>query len=538
MFFRLLALVLILGSGALRIVYLVHDFPLDLSPDEAHYWDWSRHLDWSYYSKGPLVAWLIRASCALLGDWSIALSGNEMAAVRLPAVLCGSLTLLGLYLLTLRAYQSDKLALGVVTIALTLPVFAAGSLLMTIDAPYVCCWTWALVLAHRLLFPSRPEASLRASGVLWLLLGLVMGLGILAKYTMVLFIPSLGLFLLFSRRHRLLLLRPAFWSGLLVAALCCLPVLVWNAEHDWVTFRHVGKQAGVQGESALNWLGPLDYLAGQLALLLGFWFIPYAWSVGTSALQRTADNGQRAFLLCLSAPMFMIFLAFSLKTKVQLNWPVTAYLSGLVLAAGWLARQWVSPVVWWRWLSRGTIVFASLLGLGITVLMHHTEWLYPLTTHHSPLIPYHSQLTNPRRWDPTCRLRGWRILAAEVERLGWELRAEGVEPVLAASGWALPGEIAFYLPDHPEVYSFGLATGGRHSQYDLWRPNPVWDAECFMGRTFIYVGGLTPAVHDAFERVERPRLVTCVVEGIEVAAWPVTVCRGFRGFGALSSGGY
>ena len=73
---------LILVSSALHVAYLVHDCPLDLAPDEAHYWDWSRHLDWSYYSKGPLIALLIRGSCDLVGTWSEALTGD--AGARRP----------------------------------------------------------------------------------------------------------------------------------------------------------------------------------------------------------------------------------------------------------------------------------------------------------------------------------------------------------------------------------------------------------------------------------------------------------------------
>src|SRR5207248_1817565 len=65
-----LAGLLILAAAVFHLVYLAALCPLDLAPDEAHYWDWSRHLDWSYYSKGPLVAWLIRASCELVGSWS------------------------------------------------------------------------------------------------------------------------------------------------------------------------------------------------------------------------------------------------------------------------------------------------------------------------------------------------------------------------------------------------------------------------------------------------------------------------------------
>src|SRR5207244_1503678 len=102
---------LILGSAALRLAYLAYDCPLDLAPDEAHYWDWSRHLDWSYYSKGPLVAYLIRAATLLAGD---AQTANLMMVVRLPAVLCGSLLLLSLYVLTIQVYRNATLALEVI----------------------------------------------------------------------------------------------------------------------------------------------------------------------------------------------------------------------------------------------------------------------------------------------------------------------------------------------------------------------------------------------------------------------------------------
>src|SRR5215831_17992808 len=125
----LLTIGLILTSTGLRIAYLAHDCPLELAPDEAHYWDWSRHLDWSYYSKGPLVAYLIRAGCVLVGSWSRSLTGTDMLGVRLPAVVCGSLLLVSLYILTVQVYRREGLAFAVVALALTSPVFVAGSTL-------------------------------------------------------------------------------------------------------------------------------------------------------------------------------------------------------------------------------------------------------------------------------------------------------------------------------------------------------------------------------------------------------------------------
>ena len=134
-----------------------------------------------------------------------------------------------------------------------------------------------------------------------------------------------------------------------------------------------------------------------------------------------------------------------------------------------------------------------------------------------------------RRFDPTCRLRGWQTLGAKVDEVCEQLRAEGIEPVLAGTDWALPGEIGFYCAGHPAVYSVGPVLGDRHSQYDEWHPNPVDDPECFVGRTFVIVGGF-PTALGGFDSIDEPRTVTHYEQGQPVASWTVTVCRGFRGF--------
>ena len=247
-----------LGFRALHVRYLAHDCPLDLAPDEAHYWQWSRHLDASYYSKGPLTAYLIRGSCELFGE--------SVFAVRLPAVVCGTFLLIGLYVLTARCFGNERLALLVAGITVTMPALAMCRTLMTIDAPFTCLWTWALVVGHHAFFRRSPWA--------WPALGIVIGLGILAKYTMALWIPSAMLFLVISPEHRPLLRRPGIWIAWILAGLCCLPILWWNFHNDWVTFRHVGSQTGmsIEAKSMIRWLGPIQLIAEQCALLLGVGF--------------------------------------------------------------------------------------------------------------------------------------------------------------------------------------------------------------------------------------------------------------------------
>jgi hypothetical protein len=518
---RVLAALLIGGTAALHVGYLARDCPLDLAPDEAHYWDWSRHLDWSYYSKGPLVAYLIRAGTTVAASVSERLTGSDMLAVRLPAVLCGSLLLVSLYVLTVQVFGREGLAVGVVAAGLTLPAVTAGSSLMTIDAPYTCCWGWALVLGHRALF--------RGAGWAWPAAGFVVGLGILAKYTMVLWLPSLGLFLLTTPTYRRLLWGRHFWALVLAAGICCLPILVWNMQHDWVTFLHVGGQAGLRGTpGGIRWLGPFNYVGVQCALLLVFWFVTWVAAMIAHRPWREPDAGVR-YLWWMSAPMFTVFLLFSLKTAEEPNWPITAYISGLVLGAAWLARQLQAPRTWYRWATAAALAMGCLAGLALNWCMHYSQALQPLLLAVSGPASPQNQLPL-RRFDPTCRLRGWRTLAAAVDRTCAALRAEGVEPLLAGAGWTIPGELGFYCAGRPQVYSLGLAAGDRHSQYDLWRPNPVQDSQEFAGRTFIVVGDVPANVLTAFAQVEASRLIVYHERGQPVAWWKVTVCRGFRGF--------
>jgi len=517
---RILAAVMICAAAVLHIAYLGLNCPLDLAPDEAHYWDWSRHLDWSYYSKGPLVAYLIRAGCFLAGSWSQQLTASEMLAVRLPAVACGALLLVSLYILTVQIFGRESLACGVVALLLTSPLIAVGSSLMTIDSPYTCCWGWALVLGHM--------AFIRGSPWAYPVLGLVVGLGILAKYTMVLFIPSASLFLLASPMHRALLWRRGFWVMSAVAALCCLPILLWNMQHDWVSLLHVRGQAGLRQDGGVRWTGPLIYLGTQAALLLGFWFMAWACAMIAFRPWKATDPGTR-YLWWLSAPMFAFFLLFSLKTSEEPNWPVTAYLSGLVLTVPWIIEQARSHRRLYRYATVACLASACGLGLGGSLLLHHSDWFQPVLI---AIVGPPTQ-TRPlplRRLDPTCRLRGWRFFAAEVDRLRLEVEAEGTEPVIAAASWTLPGELAFYCRGNPVVYSVGLILGDRHSQYDLWRPNPVEDSALFVGRTFVFVGDLHPTIAAAFASVGTPQSVVYEERGQPIARLTLTVCRGFRGF--------
>src|SRR4051794_26376776 len=228
----ILALVLALGFLS-HVRYLTHDCPLDLSGDEAQYRDWSRNLDLSYYSKGPLVAYIIRASCAIFGD--------TMPGVRYPAVAFAAGTSIVTYLLTKKLFGSERLALGAVLLNHLVPMFVAGSVLMTIDPPMFFCWALATYFAAIAIFDQKRWA--------WPLVGLAIGTGFLAKYAVMLWFVGLLVFLLLDERERR---RQSLGGALLafgIALLMTIPVIVWNAQHGWVSFHHVAHQTGASGGS-------------------------------------------------------------------------------------------------------------------------------------------------------------------------------------------------------------------------------------------------------------------------------------------------
>jgi hypothetical protein len=403
-------------------------------------------------------------------------------------------------------------------------------MLMTIDSPYTCLWCWALVLGHRAIFAGSTWN--------WAVLGIVIGLGILAKYTMILFFASLGLFLLFSPKYRHLFFRPGLWLCVIIAGVFSLPILYWNAAHDWVGLWHVRQLAGVSHEdSRFHWYGPVLFLTTQCGLLMGLWFIVWLRGMWAGRPWRETDS-PRLYLWWMSAFTFIFFLGFSFTTNgCEPNWPVAGYLSGMVLAAGWLAEEAKRVAGWHRVLFRFGIATACILGIALTALLHVTPQLTPVLAAMVP-PPDEESVAPIRRLDPTTRMRGWQTLARALDQEIDRLRAQGIEPIVVGCTWNLPGELAFYSQRKPEVFSLGLALGYRHSQYDFWQPNPVSDPEQFVGRTFLFIGDHHEIRNtNAFADVALPLMVRHQEAGVPVAVWQITVCRGFRGFTADPANG-
>ncbi len=530
----ILAALLLLGFGS-HLHYLTHDCPIDLSGDETYYWDWSRRLDLCYYSKPPMVALLIRASCAIFGD--------VMPAVRLPALILALGTSLCTYWLTRKLFGSDRIALGAVLLNHLVPMFIAGSVMMTIDPPMFFFWALTTCFAAR--------AVLDHSEWAWMGVGLAMGMGVLCKFMMPLWIVGLLLFLIIDRHSRRYLRLPRLWMAVGIAMIFAVPVLIWNWQHHWVSLLHV-KGDTSPDEKGVSPFGWLECLAGQfMALGPGLAIIIVGAIVHALRDRGVYDPYRRAmrFLVCMGLPYFAIVAAWSCRVKIQVNWPAPAYFSLIVLAAYFLATRMQSADSWrpwrlWFWLTVG-------LGLVAIPLVHNTDLLYrpvlamgklfakeraaraPAST--MPAMQAADDDASqrgwtPRKWDPSYRVRGWRQLGAYVSIL----LESHPDAIILCEKYDWAGSLAFYVKGQPKIYYVGSwfadpERRGRWCQYDLWADRQL-DRPELRGKTAIFVG-YTPSADfvSAFEKVGRPMHVPVYCRDLTIRAFNIWVCEGFRG---------
>ncbi len=468
---------------------------LDLSPDEAHYWEWSRRLDLSYYSKGPLVAYVIYVLTATFGTSAL--------VIRLGAVGLSLVGAVGLYRLGREAFPDARAALLAVIGLQVTPLVWAGSLLMTIDPPFLVLWILTLLCLYRGLVDGR--------GTAWLAAGCTVGLGLLAKYAMLFVLPGIVLYVWRAPEARRWLSRREPYIAGAVALILFAPVLVWNVRQGWVSAWHVASQGRGRGWSVGTVLDFLGSQVGVLSPLVAGILVWAAWYGVHHGLMRRREPYR--FLTAFALPILLFYLLLSLQGKVQANWAAAAYPPLALVAAGALVERRALMAPARRRAQTAFLAGAGMIALALIGAGHATD-----------------RLGVPPRLDPTTRLRGWRELGLAVSTLRREMpRPE--RTFLLSDRYQLTSELAFYVESRPPAYNVNL--GRRLNQYDFWEgPNARlgWDA--------IYVRdgveALDLRVSAAFERIDGPSLVEVRRGGRVVRTFALYRGYGFRGFGPPS----
>lgn len=474
------AVALILAVTLLRMAWLCWFSPYELSADEAQYWDWSRRLELSYHTKGPGIAWLIAASVRVLGvsEWGVRAAAPVCWAVMAWALARAAFTVGG----------SRAAAWGVLAL-LSVPAYSACALLMTIDVPLLACWSLAVLALLHLGTPVCPAGR---AVVLGLMFGVAVGVGMLFKYTAALLLPGAAVYLwltLGPARSRAL----ALGSALLGASVCLIPVVIWNHSHGWSSLAHLlghvnmpggdlSPGAGAGAGYSPSWT--LEYLGVQ-AVIVGPILVAMALAVAAGlrhadgAVRRTALLG-----LCGAAPVLLFYLLVTIRTDVEGNWPIAAYVSlvpvtGAILAGASPLKGCLRLGAHWG------VGYGVVAGLGMTMLV--------------PL----ARLPGIGRYVPMYRLSGSRELAGRVDAVRAELAAtDAGTPIVIASRYGTTALLAFYLPDRPVVYCAGKRLGDRHSPYDDFADSDLADP-ALIGRSAVLVDSSRRAASERWARVLR-----------------------------------
>ncbi|MEI6167767.1 MAG: glycosyltransferase family 39 protein [bacterium] len=477
----------------LRTAYLIWVCPYDLVPDEAQYWDWSRRLDWSYYSKGPAVAWLIAASVHLFGitEW----------AVRLPAALASFAASL---LLARFAWSASggNLRAGWFAFLLfnLIPVFQGTAQFMTTDGLYYVCWITAAFAGWQI--SKKPTAS--AAG--FFLLGALIGLGMLCKYTMLLALPGILIYLfrhgVYSRTQR----GAALLAVLAGVVLFSLPITIWNAQRDWPTLAHLIGATRLPGGDApahtgwpYNPLWTLSYLIYPFAILAppaSFLLFQALREAFKPQHRQTEFRNISSYSLHTAIPVLVFYLLISSRTDVKLNWPAAGFTIFLVPLACFLATQPRPDALTrklWHWTA----------GIGLVSLFFIALGKYPIAAVNGLQLPGYTIDTRPI----LKRITGFKEIAASVERAAGELaRDTGKEPFYIASTYGQAALLAFYGKGHPRVCSADSYMGGRESSYDYFPDTDLGNPQ-LLGRPAILLGNERWVWEKAlyFQLIERSR---------------------------------
>ncbi len=414
------AIAIVVAAALVRLFFASW---IPLVPDETYYWDWSRHLAGGYFDHPPMIALLVRGGTLLFGTTRVGVRFLPLAAGAVA-----SLAAVGIA----RRLAGDRAALLTSVIFALMPLAAAGLVLATPDAPLLAAHALTLYCVVRALhLPLRSRASL----LWWCAAGITLGLAFASKYTSIFLPVGLTVAVLLRPSLRRRLGEPGPYVACVLATLIFLPVLHWNAAHDWISFRfQIQHGLGTPRGSALQ--RELELFGGQLGLVSPILFVLVAGAVWRSAT-RSADDVRYA-LAVVAIVSWVFFVYSALRRSVEANWPAPSYVPAVALLASAVLTRSRD-----RWLRRGIVLAGVLVA---------TVYLLALL----PLLP--------AKKDPMARGAGWERAALQVETA--RAAVGGGRAFIGADRYQDVSELAFHLPGHPRVFCTCLT--GRRNQYELW----------------------------------------------------------------------
>jgi 4-amino-4-deoxy-L-arabinose transferase-like glycosyltransferase len=397
--------VAVLALVALRLVAAAWT---PLTFDEAYYWMWSKHLAFGYYDHPPMVAYVIRAGTMIAGDTEF--------GVRLVSILLALPMSFAVYRTAAILFGGVRVAASAAILLNATLMAAVGTLIVTPDSPLLVAASFVLFFLAKVLQTGR--------GAWWLAVGAAVGCALLSKYTALFFGAGILIWLLAVPSQRHWLVTPWPYLGGLAALAIFTPVILWNADHQWVSFI---KQMGRARIEDFRPAFIAELVPTQVAFATPLVFILGAMGLHALAWRGEGERPARVLIGAMFWTIVAYFFWHSLHARVEANWFAPVYPAFVVAAAvaahrvPWQMREqrladfclhWAGPV--------GVLMFALLI------------------------VQANTGMLSGYRRDATVRSVGvgWRELASRIEAVRARLGATCVlAPDYGTTGW-----LAFYLP--------------------------------------------------------------------------------------------
>lgn len=382
--------------GAVTLVRLLILFitPLQLYPDEAQYWWWAQSPDWGYFSKPPLIAWIV---------WITTRLSDAEWAVRLASPLLHAATALMLFGIG-RLAHGARVGFWSALAYITLPGISYSAGLISTDVPLLFCWAVALYSFLR----ARDDAGWR-----WpVVCGLALGIGLLAKYAMLYFLFGAAIAAVFDLPTRRLVLSPKGLAIIALGLLILSPNLIWNAGHGFPTLTHT--------EANANWSHARYSPSNAMIFVFGQFgvFGPLmmaGWIGALLNLRRRGDAG--LVLAAFSVPLLILIVVQSFISEANANWAAPAYVAAIPLSVATLLQWWNARLLW------------ASLGIGSAAML--ALWVAQI----SPVLVDRAGLGNAFK-----RQQGWRQLGTAVSNESHRAPYD----VIAAANRSVLAELLYY----------------------------------------------------------------------------------------------
>jgi 4-amino-4-deoxy-L-arabinose transferase-like glycosyltransferase len=457
---------LLAGLLVFRLVALTLN-RTDLFFDEAQYWSWSLTPDFGYFSKPPLIAWIIRAMTSVCG--------NGEACIRAASPVLHTITALFVYLCGRRLYDAQTGFWAAIAFA-TLPGVSFSSGIISTDVPLLLCWAGALYAFIRLI-----DSQSRSWGPA-IALGGAIGAGLNAKYAMAYFVVCAGLFLATTPARRALLRDVRLYGALVVAGFLIAPNIAWNARNAFATLGHTADNAN-WGRSLIHPAKMAEFFGAQFGVFGPVFFAALLWIAWQAWQTRRAEADR--LLLWFSLPIIGLITVQAFLSRAHANWAAVAYVSATLLVVAHLLR-WAAG---WQWLRASIILHAGVVIVLASSLAMAGLWRVPIKS------------------DPLARLLGWKDLGQTITReLNEARRSQRPYRAVVTDERVLTATLIYYLRDSELPVNAWRPIGLKpRDHYEMTRPYRVNSGEPVLLVSQNIDGG---AVAGSFSDVRRIGLIS------------------------------